>query len=264
MNAATLPLFGYQPATDDLETLTAEVTQRVRGNEPARLVVTMNVDHVVQLAKRADFRAAYSSAWLVTIDGAPVSAFAKLKGLKGATRVTGADLFAQVFDRLSPGRQRPFFVVSSPEVGEALGKDLVARGFAPGEYAFHIPEFGFERSERATNDLLVAIERFAPTQIFFGVGAPKSEIFVAQHRDRLGSCYVLCVGAGIEYRAGILKRAPVAWQKAGMEWLWRLASDPKRLYRRYLVDSWRFLYLASQDLFSASLRSESASDRISG
>jgi N-acetylglucosaminyldiphosphoundecaprenol N-acetyl-beta-D-mannosaminyltransferase len=264
MNVEALPVFGYQPATHDLDELAAEITERARPGEPARLVVTMNVDHVVQLAKRADFREAYSSAWLVTIDGAPVSAYAKLKGLKSATRVTGADLFARVFDRLTRGRHRPFFVVSSPGVGEALGEELVARGFKPGDYAFHIPEFGFENSQSATEALLGAIERFAPTHLFFGVGAPKSEVFVAQHMNRLGSCYVLCVGAGIEYRAGILKRAPVAWQKAGMEWLWRLASDPKRLYRRYLVDSWRFLYLASQDIFTGPRRPDPASDQARG
>ncbi|WP_460451272.1 WecB/TagA/CpsF family glycosyltransferase [Alsobacter sp. SYSU BS001988] len=244
--------------------MTSEVCQTIDRGEPARLIVTMNVDHVVQLSKRQDFRAAYACAWLVTIDGAPVSAFAKLKGLKGARRVTGADLFAQVFDRLAAGRQRPFFVVSNETVQAALERDLQSRGFTSRDYAFHIPPFGFERSESASADLLDAIKDFAPTQLFFGVGAPKSEVFVAERLEELGGSYVLCVGAGVDFRAGVLKRAPVAWREAGFEWLWRLASDPKRLYRRYLIDSWRFLYLASKDLFSMETRSDSAFNRLGG
>jgi N-acetylglucosaminyldiphosphoundecaprenol N-acetyl-beta-D-mannosaminyltransferase len=261
MNVEALPIFGFLPAANDIHELTSEVCRRIRRGEPARLIVTMNVDHVVQLEKRPDFRAAYSSAWLVTIDGAPVSAFAKLKGLRRAKRITGADLFAHVFDRLEASQHRPFFVVCSEKVADILQQDLTSRGFSQEDYAFYVPPFGFERSESASSDLVQAIRRFEPTHLFFGVGTPKSEIFVNQHKHELGSCYVFSVGAALEFRAGVLRRAPVAWQKAGVEWAWRLASDPRRLYRRYLVDSWRFLYLAWKDLSLVSPGSEPGSPR---
>ena len=92
------------------------------------------------------------------------------------------------------------------------------------------------------------IRRYGATHLFMGVGAPKSEIWMFEHRHRLGDCYGLAFGASFDFIAGTRKRAPAVLRHMGFEWTWRLASEPKRLARRYLIESWGFLEAVFRDM----------------
>jgi N-acetylglucosaminyldiphosphoundecaprenol N-acetyl-beta-D-mannosaminyltransferase len=211
-----------------------------------RLLVTMNLDHVVRLRRDAAFREAYSRAWMVTIDGAPVFAYARAKGLK-ASRITGADLVVDLA-RALPTSRRLFFVVSTPAIGEKLLEMFRARGFESDAVAFVSPPFGFERDEGESAALLSAIRDHRTTDLVFGLGAPKSEVWIDHHRERLGDLYAFGFGAGLDFLAGATRRAPVLVRRLGMEWAWRLSQDPVRLWRRYLVDSWSAIPAIVEDL----------------
>lgn len=213
-----------------------------------RIVVTANLDHVVTMSRSAALRQAYDRAWLVTADGMPVYLYAKLRGLAVPARVTGSDLCRRILAAASPERHRLFFMVASAETAEAIGAAMQHRGFAPEALAFRVPPFGFEASDVYTRDVVGGIGRHRTTHLFLGLGAPKSEIWTDKVRDALGDCYVLNFGAGLDYFAGTKNRAPKAMQKAGLEWAWRLGSEPKRLAARYLVNSWRFLWVVGLDL----------------
>ena len=225
-------------------------THDVIAGEGPRTILTANLDHIVTMDKRPDFRSAYEKAWLVTADGMPVYVYGILRGA-GLAHVTGSDLFAQVMPLLRPREHRCFFIVPTVQVGTELVAILKDRGFRASEIGFACPQFGFETDEQRSDDLIAAMRALRPTHIFFGLGAPKSELWAERYRARLGDSYVLHVGAGLEFFAGTRVRAPRPLQILGLEWFWRWLLEPQRLFRRYFVDSWRFLAIVQRDLIKA-------------
>jgi N-acetylglucosaminyldiphosphoundecaprenol N-acetyl-beta-D-mannosaminyltransferase len=210
-------------------------------------IFTANLDHVVRIRQDEQFREAYSRATIVTADGAPVYAYAKLRGAQ-VSKIAGADLFARLMSELDPAEHRCFFVLSSDKLGKGMVSHLVERGFPRDQLAHIAPPFGFEKDEAVSAELAEAIVRFRPTHLFFCVGAPKSEIWCDQHADQIGDAYVLCAGASVEFYLGTKQRAPLFMRQAGLEWLWRWTQEPSRLWRRYFVDSWGFLHAIHDDL----------------
>jgi len=229
----------------------AELVQRMSAAPPvgagAQLLVTMNLDHVVRLQKHAAFRAAYDRAWTVTIDGAPVWLYSKLKGFR-VGRCTGSDLIADLVPALRPGLHRPFFVVSSDRVGGLLMAVLRRQGFGDDQIAFLSPAPGFDTDAAASERLCAAIRGHGATHLIFGLGAPKSEVWIDRHRHALGDLFACCVGSGPDFLVGAARRAPKALQTFGLEWAWRVAHDRNRLFRRYFIESWAFIPAILRDL----------------
>jgi len=241
----------FSPLTRD-----ALVERVLRDRMPkgagVRLIATANLDHIVNLVRDARFRAAYASTWAATADGAPVFAYARLRGCEIAERVTGADLTASLLEGMEAGICRPFFVTSSEEAGVLLRQALIVRGFGAESVAYHCPQFGFERDPAASAGLAAAIRDRRTTHLFVGLGAPKSEIWVHENRDLLGDTYALAIGASLDFYLGLRRRAPTWMRRIGCEWLWRLMSEPKRLSRRYLLDPWLLVPAIANDLLAGS------------
>ena len=229
-----------------------ELADLVMGADPhvgqgVRLVVTMNLDHVVTLQRSEKFRTAYDHAYTATIDGSPVALVAKMKG-QDIPRITGTDLLVSMLDRLDPHRHRLFFVVSREETGARLQDYLNDRGFAPEGLAYVSPPFGVENDPKASLELAQKIKAHGTTHLIFGIGAPKSEIWIDQWREHLGDLYGFCFGSGPDFIVGLASRAPKLFQDLGAEWLWRLLTEPGRLWKRYLINSWPFFPAAWREL----------------
>lgn len=248
----TRPIFGirFSPVTTD-DLVRALTGPPIPEREGPRVIVTANLDHIVQLSRNEAFRASYDRAWVVTADGMPVLLYAKLKRADLAVRVTGADLFAALLPALSPERHRCFFVAGAPETADRLADYLVSRGFERDAIAIEVPPFRFEEDVAFSAELAERIRAHHTSHLFVGVGAPKSEVWTDRYRDQLGDCYVLNCGAALDFFAGTKQRAPVVMRRAGMEWLWRFGQEPQRLYRRYFVQSWLFLGEVAKDLASS-------------
>jgi N-acetylglucosaminyldiphosphoundecaprenol N-acetyl-beta-D-mannosaminyltransferase len=241
------PVFGYRfsPARMDalLDFLAANPVPPGGG---VCCIVTTNLDHVCNLRISPAFRRAYETAWLRTIDGMPV--YAKLRGAGVPARITGADLFPALLARLDPSTDRPFFVVPNAEVGAALIDHMCSSGFPKTALAHVSPPHGFLDDPTESERLAKVAKAHRATHFFMGVGSPRSELWVDAHRSDLGDLYALCVGAALEFQSGHKARAPLWMRKSGFEWLWRLAQEPRRLARRYLVNSWGFLAAIVDDL----------------
>lgn len=239
--------FGITFAGETLEQL---VEEAVRGPEPGqgvRLTVTANVDHIALLRKVPTLATAYAHAWRRTIDGFPVFCYARMRGLAVPGRVTGADLFPQLLQRLTPSRHRLFLVVANDEIGERMLNWARMNGFGDGIDVV-VPPFGFEKDAIYGAELAARVRRQGTTHLIFGVGCPRSEVWIDRYRDALGDCYAFAVGAGIGFFVGVMRRAPEPLQKIGLEWAWRMMEEPRRLWRRYLFSSWGFCLAIRDDL----------------
>jgi len=110
------------------------------------------------------------------------------------------------------------------------------------------PTYGFENNENEIQSILSMLSEKKPDILLVGVGAPKQEKWIYKYYAKYNIPVSIGVGATFDFIAGNVKRAPAIMQKYGMEWLWRLCQEPKRLWRRYLVEDARFFKLVLQEL----------------
>lgn len=243
------PVFGIRFSLATNDEIVRKICQgKIEARSGVKLLVTTNLYHVVTLRKNSRFRAAYDRAWMVTIDGAPVYLYARCRGAAVPERVTGADLFPHILGMLSPDMHRPFFVAAQQQTADRLKDRLIEQGFVPDQIGAVVPPFGFDSDVAYTARLAEKIRQHGTTHLFFGLGIPKSEIWIDQNRAMLGDLYAFAFGAGLEFFAGVTKRAPAIFRKCGMEWLWRVMQEPRRLFRRYFIESWPFFIAIADDI----------------
>lgn len=224
-----------------------------RDWEGVGLVVTPNIDHIRRLSGDPAFAKAYAWAAIITCDGFPVYRYAQMRGCTPAGRVTGCDIARELLRHEPLGMHRLFFVADSRETAAGLRRWAKRRGLA-GQVATHVPPHGFERDLACSADLVRRIEAHGTTLLLMGVGAPKSEIFVHQHRKVLPQCWALCVGQALRIEAGVIRRAPAMVMALNAEWMWRLGKEPRRLASRYAVGSMAFLGAVARDVRLERLR----------
>jgi len=232
------------------ETL-ARIGRMVARGKPS-YVFTPNVDHIVQLQRDTAFRAAYAEAALVVPDGFPLLWAANFLGTPLKERVSGSDLVPSECAVAAERGYRLFFLGGRPGSAETAKKRL--ERIHPGIRiaGVYCPPYGFEK-DAAENARIVEIVRNAsPDILFVGLGSPKQELWIHRHYRQLEVPVSIGVGATFEFLAGVVRRAPAAMQHAGLEWLWRLGCEPRRLWKRYLVDDMQFFGLVLRQRLSRS------------
>lgn len=197
-------------------------------------VYTPNVDHVVLAERHAEFREAYAAAALSLADGTPIVWAARLLGLPLPERVAGSDLMWPLAERAARAGWRVYLLGAGPGVAEAAAAALRGR-LGLEVVGTDAPVIRLE----GPDDSAAALRRIRaarPQLLFVALGAPKQEIWLHRHRAALEGVVSLGIGAGLDFVAGRVPRAPRWMARAGLEWAWRLAREPRRLWRRYLVD----------------------------
>ncbi len=205
------------------------------------MVVTPNVDHVVIAERREDFRAAYAAADLSLADGKPIVWASRLLGSPLPEKVSGSDLVLPLLDRAAARGWRVFLLGAGPGVANAAADLLRRRGVDVAGTA--TPWVRAEPGEPdPEGDTAVEVIRAArPDLVLVAFGAPKQEIWMHRRRGALSPAVLVGIGASLDFLAGRVRRAPRWVSHSGLEWLWRLGREPRRLWRRYLVDDPRFL-----------------------
>jgi exopolysaccharide biosynthesis WecB/TagA/CpsF family protein len=227
-------LLSMQQVVDNL----AGTTDR----SPFKYVVTPNVDHVVRLHENADdgsrIRAAYDGANLTLCDSRILRLLARLRGITLPV-ITGSDLTAHVFDELIKPKDRIGIVGGDAEL---LGR-LKSR-FRAVEFVQHVPPMGLRRDAAARRKAAQFIADSRARFTFIAVGSPQQELIAGEAKNVPGAVGTgLCIGASLEFLAGLNRRAPAAIQRFGLEWAYRLLTDPVRLWRRYLLEGPRVFAL---------------------
>ncbi|MBR4981219.1 MAG: WecB/TagA/CpsF family glycosyltransferase [Lachnospiraceae bacterium] len=206
-----------------------------------KYICVSNVHTTVMSYENDAYRNIQNSAAMVLPDGKPLSVVSRLRGYKEAQKVSGPDLMPEMFKVSEEKGYTHYFYGSTEETLKKLEKTLMERYPKLKIVGMYSPPFR-PLTEEEDEKIIQQINNTSPNFIWIGLGAPKQEQWMYAHRDKL--CGVMLgVGAGFDFHAGTVKRAPVWMQKCGLEWLYRLTQDPKRLFKRYVVTNTKFLWL---------------------
>lgn len=212
------------------------------------LVVTPNVDHLVIIHRDASARLVYQSASWVFADGMPIVWLSRVLHPPGVPeRVTGSDLLPLVASQSAERGLRLFFCGGAAGVAERLVarlQEATPRMNIVGTYS---PPLGFESDPDESARMVRRCNDARPDILFLGLGTPKQELWAYRHLSELNVGPILCFGGAFDLAAGLKARAPRWLRNAGLEWAWRLAYEPRRLWKRYLVQDVVFAVLAVKE-----------------
>lgn len=233
---------GQRINIDTMETAVSTSIERARRGVGFTFF-TLNLDHLCKRREFEDFRACYERATFISADGAPIVWLGRAVRAP-LTRTTGADLLRPlVAEAARTGVSVYFFGTSEKVLGETIAilrrdyPDLIVAGAES-------PPMGFDPKSA---DAIAAAERISASGAglcFVALGAPKQEIFAdlaLNHAPKVG---FLCVGAALDFISGAQKRAPEFMARNGLEWLWRLSLNPRRLFVRYFDSALMLLWLS--------------------
>ena len=254
MSSARVELFD---CPFDLTGMQAAIDQCVRWCSEPRVphtVVTMNASLLCMIRRDEELRSACRAGDLILADGVPVVWTSRLGGRSLPERVAGVDLMAKLLEEGAKRRLSAYFLGARPEVVEKLAEfcrrehpDLRVVGWRDGYF-----------SEADHEGIVSEIAELAPDMLFIGMPSPFKETWAERHRDALGVPVIMGVGGTFDVLTGYVRRAPRALQVTGMEWAWRLAMEPRKMWKRYLKTNTEFIWLAMREVFrSRTSRSES-------
>jgi N-acetylglucosaminyldiphosphoundecaprenol N-acetyl-beta-D-mannosaminyltransferase len=205
-------------------------------------VFTPNVDHVVKAAANAAFNRAYRRADLSLADGMPLIWLSKILGSPLPERVAGSDLLMPTLQLAARRQWRVYLLGGAPGVAAEV-TTLLTEKIGVTVAGWDDSRIESDGSDRA-GDSIARAAAARPDLIFVALGPPKQELWIERARDRVKPAVLLGVGASLDFLVGKYKRAPQWMGDAGLEWAYRLAQEPRRLWRRYLLEGPRFLGIA--------------------
>ncbi|MEM7760314.1 MAG: WecB/TagA/CpsF family glycosyltransferase [Cyanobacteria bacterium P01_A01_bin.40] len=242
-------------------TTTLELLEDLNVN--GGFIVTPNVDHLVKIQSDREFLKAYYTAEYRVCDSKILQYISFVLGNPIQEKISGSNLFPAFYQHNKDNEFIKIFLLGGKEdipqrakynINQKIEREIVVGA--------HSPSFRFERDEQECQAIIDLINQSDATVLAVGVGAPKQEKWIAKYRHQLPKIKVfMAIGATIDFEAGNKKRSPKIFSNVGLEWLYRLCSEPKRLWKRYLVDSLPIFWLVSkqkmnQYMFSPHLQIE--------
>ncbi|HBB31976.1 MAG TPA: glycosyltransferase [Cyanobacteria bacterium UBA8803] len=214
-------------------------------NQYGGVVVTPNVDHLIRLQKDPDFYRVYQLSNYRVCDSKIVFLASMFLGSPIQEKISGSDFFPDFYTFNRNNKSIKIFLLGAAQgvakkaqekINAKVGREIIV-----GVYS---PPFGFEDDEKECDKIIELINQSGATVVAIGLGAPKQEKWIFKSKEKLANINIfLAVGAAIDFEAGHKPRAPKWMSEVGLEWLYRLLYEPKRLWKRYLVDDIPFFWL---------------------
>jgi len=218
-----------------LERITGWIERRER-----RYVCVTGVHGVTESLRDPELQRIHNESGLTTPDGMPMVWCGRRAGATWMRRVYGPDMMSDVLQQAAQRGWTSFLYGSTPDTLALLESRLVAKFPGLRIVGTWSPPFR-DLSAEEELDMVQRINAAAPDLVWVGLSTPKQERWMHRHRDGLHAPVLLGVGAAFDFHAGVKRQAPRWMQRSGLEWLFRLASEPRRLWRRYLVGNTRFV-----------------------
>ena len=203
-------------------------------------VCICTVHTIMECQRSEQLRQTVNAAGLRTPDGMPLVWLSRRAGHDHVSRVYGPDLMLELCRRSGVAGHRHFFYGGGPGVVETLVDRLTARFHDLDVAGIHTPGM-LSSGELETRETIDKINASDADIVWVGLGAPKQDWWVANHRALLNAPVLIAVGAAFDFHSGAIAQAPGWMQRNGLEWLFRLSQDPRRLWRRYVLDNSRFV-----------------------
>jgi N-acetylglucosaminyldiphosphoundecaprenol N-acetyl-beta-D-mannosaminyltransferase len=207
-------------------------------------VITPNVDQIVKIEDDAYFKEICNNAELLLTDGHPLMWIAKWYGTPIKEKISGADLVPQLCEVAAKKKYRVFFL------GAAEGVAIKAANILQEKYpgliiaGTYSPPFGFENDNIELTNINKMLFKSKADLLFVGMGVPKQDIFIYENMYKYNIPVSFSIGAAIDFIAGVQKRAPRWMSNNGLEWMYRLFENPRRMFRRYIIDDLKIFKLA--------------------
>lgn len=233
-------VLGVEVSVLNLELAWQRIAEAIERRRPGYVCVT-GVHGVCESLDNPEFRRILNDAFLNTPDGMPLVWLGHLNGFREMDRVYGPDLMELVCERSAGRGWRHFFYGGAPGTAELLRDRLVTR--FPGLRVvgcFSPPFRPLNPGEEA--ELVQQVKEVRPDIFWVGLSTPKQEKFMSAYLHRLDTTLMFGVGAAFDFHAGKVRQAPRWVQRSGFEWFYRLLQEPRRLWRRYLVNNPRFVW----------------------
>lgn len=212
-------------------------------NRSISYVVTPNIDHIVKLERDEEFKEVYKNADLILTDGMPLVWISKIKSTPIKEKISGSDLFPKICELAANKSYKMFFLGAAEGVAAKAAENLKKKFNKLDVVGTYSPDYGFEKKEDEIKKIIEIINEAKPDILAVGLGAPKQEKFIYKYRNKLNVPVSLAIGASIDFEAGNIKRAPKFMQNCGLEWFYRLCKEPRRMFKRYLIDDFAIFRL---------------------
>ncbi|MES2034542.1 MAG: WecB/TagA/CpsF family glycosyltransferase [Pseudomonadota bacterium] len=212
------------------------------------IVANHNAHSLYLLRTDTELQAFYNRADLVEVDSRPLLMWAQFTGRSSRAfhRCTYLDWREDFWEIAAVHGWRVFYLGAAPGVA-ATAADNLRKARPELKLAVRDGFFDMSADSPESRDVLDEINAFAPDVLMVGMGMPRQEIWIHRNYDALRPCVVLPVGAAFDYEAGVQRAAPRWMGRLGVEWLFRLVVDPRRLFHRYCVEPWRLIGLLAED-----------------
>ncbi len=225
------------------EQTVAKIAEAVQQRRPIQHVA-LNVAKFINLRNDPELRNDVFGADIVGADGMGIVLGARMLGVHVPERVAGVDLMDDVLAFCANDGYRPYFLGARQEVLDKALAVLANRHPTLRVAGSHHGYF----SAHSESKIVEQIQAAKPDCLFVGMPTPRKERFMAAHRQKLDVPFIMGVGGGIDVLAGHVQRAPLAWQRSGLEWLYRVIQEPRRMWWRYLKTNILFAMIMARSL----------------
>lgn len=219
-----------------------EIDKLILKNDKS-YVVTPNVDHIVMLETDVELKNIYRDASLILTDGKPLLWISKWYKTPIKEKISGSDLFPLLCEMAAKKGYSMFFLGAAEGVAAKAAENLKKKYNGLKIVGTYSPPYGFEKDEIESEKIIDMVKEAHPDILILGLGSPKQEKFAYHYCKDLGVPISLGLGASLDFEAGNIRRAPKWMSNHGLEWLYRLIKEPKRMFKRYIIDDCKIVKL---------------------
>ena len=235
-------ILGIQISSISMSNLLDDFAGLIRSSSKASVCITP-VNSILAARKNVQVLAIYNNANYTLCDGVPVLWASRFLGTPIEQRITGLDLLPALLEFCATHNFSLFFLGASPGVGDALKAKAEQLHPSINIKGVYCPPFA-AKFEKAENDkMIAAINVVKPDIVLVSLTAPKQDIWISENLEYLDTKIAIGIGGAFEVTAGLINRAPVWMQKAGLEWFYRFTQEPKRMFKRYFIEAPVFIPL---------------------
>ena len=216
----------------------------------ACLIISINVDVLIKARKDFELKSIINNSELVLADSRILLFSSYLLGKPLEGNITGSNLFFSFSDWAAKKKYKLFLLGAASGVAEKVAEILIKKYPGLKIVGTYSPPFGFENNEDENKKMVKIIKECSPDVLFVAFGVPKQEKWIWRYKDEYNVPVSVGIGATFDYISGNVRRAPKWMQKIGLEWLFRLCQEPRRLWKRYLIGNTIFIWLVLKEFIN--------------